>query len=218
MLFVSILALLNMAGWLRMHYRAPANLGADSFTSAFLALGWLLLLCLACAAVKLWVGITGWKLYPQEFLERNRKLPCRRKQEMGRTSETHLDGFSLPGWGCSESLPGQFWIVAATNSFCLLVQWGCVTNTAVGAVFELRRVCAIWILNYALENWYIVRRKEHWRKSLTMDDVTKIQKQGSTPGRLSALLVPSFGWFQDSRHRALSRPVWVHNRIIFFLR
>lgn len=102
MLFVSIMALLNMAGWPRMHYRAPANLGADSFASAFLALEWLLLLCLACAVVKLWVGIdlsviTGWKLYPQEFLERNRKLPCRRKQEMRRTSETHLDGFSLPG-------------------------------------------------------------------------------------------------------------------------
>lgn len=57
MVFVSIMALLNIAGWPRTHYRAQTNLGADSFASAFLALEWLRLLCLACAVVKLWVGI-----------------------------------------------------------------------------------------------------------------------------------------------------------------
>lgn len=54
--FVSIRVLLNIADWPRTHYRARANLGADSFASALLVLGWLLLLCLACAVVKLWVG------------------------------------------------------------------------------------------------------------------------------------------------------------------
>lgn len=35
------------------------------------------------------------------------------------------------------------------------------------------------------------KKKDHCLRSLTMYGVTKIQKQGSTPGRLSALRVPS---------------------------